>query len=110
MASPISSVRTVAMVPSGLNRFLGGVTEIFLFVGLTSSKNKEYPDTSFKSAIENVMYPAQPKAIFTQTYRDASKVVADIKVYSARGYIVKKCEGTSAGQGLSVQWTADSEL
>ena len=72
---------------------------IFLFVGLTSSKNKEYPDTSFKSAIENVMYPAQPKAIFTQTYRDASKAVADIKVYSARGYIVKKCEGTSAGQG-----------
>ncbi len=72
---------------------------IFLFVGLTSSKNKEYPNLSNTTPI---VYPAMPKAIFTDYYTTESGVVRDIKLYSSKGYIVKKCEGV--GHQMSSDW------
>ena len=73
---------------------------IFLFVGLTSSKNKDYPE-AYTSAL-NTVYPALPKAIFTDYYTTESGVVRDIKLYSSRGYIVKKCEGVE--HQMSSDW------
>lgn len=84
---------------------LGALLLIFLFIGLSASKERAYPTTWRDNGAEIVMHPAQPKAILAKSYNffnPASEVARDINIYAVKGYIVKSSSGDGKGNWLLV--------
>lgn len=86
---------------------LGALLLIFLFVGLSASKERSYPTTWRDNGAEIVMHPAQPKSIFAANYSGGSqggvRVVSAINSMTTKGYIVKKCEANDYGWVLVME-------